>query len=297
MDALLSTRLPGLPEPRRGKVREVYDLGRNLLIVATDRLSAFDVVMANGVPDKGKVLTQMSNFWFDLLREVCPNHVLVTENASIQKSLPQPAPELNGRSVIVRKARPLPIECIARGYISGSLYKDYRRYGGSIHGLQLPDGLRESDRLPEPIFTPSTKAKTGHDENISFQKAADLVGRETAEKVRDWTLELYRRAREHALGCGLILADTKFEFGETDDGLVWIDEALTPDSSRFWDACQYRPGGPQPSYDKQFVRDYLEQIGWDKQPPGPTLPEAVVLKTREKYIQAFERITGRPFEG
>jgi len=297
MDALLSTCLPGLPEPRRGKVREVYDLGRNLLIVATDRLSAFDVVMANGVPDKGKVLTQMSNFWFDLLREVCPNHLLVTENASIQKSLPQPAPELNGRSVIVRKARPLPIECIARGYISGSLYKDYRRYGGSIHGLQLPDGLRESDRLPEPIFTPSTKAKTGHDENISFQKAADLVGRETAEKVRDWTLELYRRAREHALGCGLILADTKFEFGETDDGLVWIDEALTPDSSRFWDACQYRPGGPQPSYDKQFVRDYLEQIGWDKQPPGPTLPEAVVLKTREKYIQAFERITGRPFEG
>jgi phosphoribosylaminoimidazole-succinocarboxamide synthase len=297
MDALLSTRLPGLPEPRRGKVREVYDLGRNLLIVATDRLSAFDVVMANGVPDKGKVLTQMSNFWFHLLREVCPNHLLVTENASIQKSLPQPAPELNGRSVIVRKARPLPIECIARGYISGSLYKDYRRYGGSIHGLQLPDGLRESDRLPEPIFTPSTKAQTGHDENISFQKAADLVGRETAEKVRDWTLELYRRAREHALGCGLILADTKFEFGETDDGLVWIDEALTPDSSRFWDACQYRPGGPQPSYDKQFVRDYLEQIGWDKQPPGPTLPEAVVLKTREKYIQAFERITGRPFEG
>jgi len=297
MDALLSTRLPGLPEPRRGKVREVYDLGRNLLIVATDRLSAFDVVMANGVPDKGKVLTQMSNFWFDLLREVCPNHVLVTENASIQRSLPQPAPELNGRSVIVRKARPLPIECIARGYISGSLYKDYRRYGGNIHGLQLPDGLRESDRLPEPIFTPSTKAQTGHDENISFQKAADLVGRETAEKVRDWTLELYRRAREHALGCGLILADTKFEFGETDDGLVWIDEALTPDSSRFWDACQYRPGGPQPSYDKQFVRDYLEQIGWDKQPPGPTLPEAVVLKTREKYIQAFERITGRPFEG
>jgi len=297
MDALLSTRLPGLPEPRRGKVREVYDLGRNLLIVATDRLSAFDVVMANGVPDKGKVLTQMSNFWFQLLQEVCPNHVLVTENASIQKSLPQPAPELNGRSVIVRKARPLPIECIARGYISGSLYKDYRRYGGNIHGLQLPDGLRESDRLPEPIFTPSTKAKTGHDENISFQKAADLVGRETAEKVRDWTLELYRRAREHALGCGLILADTKFEFGEADDGLVWIDEALTPDSSRFWDACQYRPGGPQPSYDKQFVRDYLEQIGWDKQPPGPTLPEAVVLKTREKYIQAFERITGRPFEG
>ncbi|MFN3683100.1 MAG: phosphoribosylaminoimidazolesuccinocarboxamide synthase [Fimbriimonadaceae bacterium] len=297
MDALLSTCLPGLPGPRRGKVREVYDLGRTLLVVATDRLSAFDVVMANGVPDKGKLLTQMSNFWFELLKDVCPNHLLVTENATIQKSLPQPAPELNGRSVIVRKARPLPIECIARGYISGSLYKDYRRYGGDIHGLRLPEGLRESDRLPEPIFTPSTKAQSGHDENISFQKAVDLVGWETAEKVRDWTLELYRRAREHAQGCGLILADTKFEFGETDDGLIWIDEALTPDSSRFWDASQYRPGGPQPSYDKQFVRDYLEQIGWDKQPPGPSLPESVILKTREKYIQAFERITGRPFEG
>ncbi|MCX7800362.1 MAG: phosphoribosylaminoimidazolesuccinocarboxamide synthase [Fimbriimonadales bacterium] len=297
MDALLSTSLPGLPPPRRGKVREVYDLGRALLIVATDRLSAFDVVMANGVPGKGKILTQMSNFWFELLGDVCPHHVLVTENASIQKSLPQPAPELNGRSVVVRKAKPLPIECIARGYISGSLYKDYVRFGRELHGLVLPEGLRESDRLPEPVFTPSTKAASGHDESISFQKAVDLVGREIAEKVRDWTLELYRRAREHAMECGLILADTKFEFGETEDGLLWIDEALTPDSSRFWEASQYRPGGPQPSYDKQFVRDYLEEIGWDKQPPGPALPESVIARTREKYVQAFERITGRPFAG
>lgn len=295
MSALLSTSIAGLPEPRKGKVREVYDLGDRLLIVATDRISAFDVIMANGIPDKGKILNQMSAFWFSLLGESCPNHVLSTDDDKIQAMLPQPQNELRGRTTLAKKAQPLPIECIARGYITGSLYKDYRSQGGAIHGLNLPSGLVDSDRLPELIFTPATKAQSGHDENISFQQAADLVGLEVATKARDWTLDLYSKAATHAENVGIILADTKFEFGMTEDGLIWIDEALTPDSSRFWDATQYQPGKSQASYDKQFVRDYLETLSWDKRPPGPTLPDEVVIQTRTKYIEAFERLTGTVF--
>jgi len=293
MAELLTSSIPGLPEPRKGKVREVYDLGNELLIVATDRISAFDVVMANGVPDKGAVLTQMSNFWFEMLAEIAPNHIVSSDDDEIAKRIPGEHPELRGRSVIAKKAKPLEIECIARGYISGSLYKEYKKSGGSVHGLNLPDGLLESDKLPEPLFTPSSKAQTGHDENISFAQACDVVGREVAEKVRDWTLAIYTKAAEYAASKGIILADTKFEFGLTDDGLIWIDEALTPDSSRFWDAKLYKPGGAQPSFDKQFVRDYLETIDWDKRPPGPRLPDDVVARTREKYLEAFRLLTGR----
>lgn len=293
MSELLHTALEGLPAPRIGKVREVYDLGDELLLIATDRISAFDVVMANGIPDKGKILNQMSTFWFGLLADVCPNHLITTNPAEIQKRLEKPHPELAGRSTLGRKAKPLTIECVARGYISGSLFKEYKAQGPDVHGLALPSGLVDSDRLPEPIFTPATKAEEGHDENISFARAVDMVGRETAEKVRDWTLALYQKGVEHCAKHGIILADTKFEFGETPDGIILIDEALTPDSSRFWDAAVYSPGKAQPSYDKQFVRDYLESTGWNKQPPGPVLPDDVVAKTREKYLDAFRLITGQ----
>lgn len=266
-----------------------------MLIVATDRISAFDVVMANGIPDKGKILNQMSAFWFSLLGDVCPNHILSVDDMEIQARLSHPQPELAGRTTLAKKAKPLTIECVARGYISGSLYKEYRMQGPSVHGLDLPDGLVDSSPLPEPIFTPATKAQEGHDENISFPEACDRVGWETATLVRDWTLELYGRAVEHALTKGLILADTKFEFGETDDGIILIDEALTPDSSRFWDASQYEPGHAQPSYDKQYVRDYLETLNWNKQPPGPVLPPEVVANTRAKYVAAYELVTGKQF--
>jgi phosphoribosylaminoimidazole-succinocarboxamide synthase len=296
MPELLHTALLDLPAPRIGKVREVYDLGDELLIVATDRISAFDVVMANGIPDKGRILNQMSAFWFEKLAKVCPHHVVSIDDIEIAKRCPHPQPELAGRAMIAKKAQPLTIECVARGYISGSLYKEYRLNGGDIHGLDLPDGMSESSPLPQPIFTPATKAEMGHDENISFEQAVDRVGWEVAELVRDWTLELYSHAAEHALTKGLILADTKFEFGLTDDGIIWIDEALTPDSSRYWDASKYEPGHSQPSYDKQYVRDYLETLNWDKLPPGPTLPSEVVANTRSKYVQAFELITGHSFE-
>ncbi|HVT10642.1 MAG TPA: phosphoribosylaminoimidazolesuccinocarboxamide synthase [Fimbriimonadaceae bacterium] len=295
MAELLHTALPGLPPPRVGKVREVYDLGDELLIVATDRISAFDVVMANGIPDKGRILNQMSAFWFDRLGTVCPHHVISTDDSVIAGRLSSPQPELAGRSTLAKKALPLTIECVARGYISGSLFKEYRVQGGAVHGFGLPEGLLESGILPEPIFTPATKAAEGHDENISFARACDMVGREVAEQVRDWTLELYRQASRHCAEVGLILADTKFEFGLTADGVIWIDEALTPDSSRFWDTALYEPGHAQPSYDKQFVRDYLETLAWDKRPPGPVLPGDIVAKTRAKYVEAFERITGRQF--
>ena len=295
MPELLHTALLDLPAPRIGKVREVYDLGEEMLIVATDRISAFDVVMANGIPDKGCILNQMSAFWFDKLADVCPNHVISIDPAEIAARCPHPQPELAGRAMLAKKAKPLTIECVARGYISGSLFKEYRNLGGEVHELDLPDGLLESSPLPEPIFTPATKAEEGHDENISFNHAVDRVGWETAELVRDWTLELYNRAAEHALSKGLILADTKFEFGETDDGIILIDEALTPDSSRYWDASQYEPGHAQPSYDKQYVRDYLETLNWNKLPPGPTLPAEVVANTRAKYVQAYELVTGRRF--
>jgi phosphoribosylaminoimidazole-succinocarboxamide synthase len=292
MPALLHTSLPGLPPPRTGKVREVYDLGSDLLIVSTDRISAFDVIMANGIPDKGRVLNGMSAFWFGKLAHVCRHHLLAIDDSAVSERLGQDRPELQGRAMIARKAKPLPIECVARGYISGSLYKEYRKEGASVHGLGLPEGLRESDRLPEPIFSPATKAEEGHDQNLSWPQARDLVGVEVATQARDWTLELYRLAARHAESVGLILADTKFEFGLDDDGLLWIDEALTPDSSRYWDVSRYHPGASQPSYDKQYVRDFLETLDWDKRPPGPELPEDVVQNTRRLYLEAYRRITG-----
>ncbi|MFQ3586178.1 MAG: phosphoribosylaminoimidazolesuccinocarboxamide synthase [Fimbriimonadaceae bacterium] len=293
MPALMSTSLPDLPPPKVGKVREVYDLGDRLAIVATDRISAFDVVMANGIPDKGRVLTRMSAFWFERLADVCPNHVVSVDDRELSGLIPGWTPDLAGRTTLARKCRPLPVECVARGYICGSLLKAYQTEGPEVCGISLPPGMVESDRLPEPIFTPATKAETGHDENISFAQMVDIVGRDTAERLREWTLRLYALAARYAATRGILLADTKFEFGETDDGLVWIDEALTPDSSRFWPADAYQPGRSQPSYDKQFVRDYLESIGWDKNPPGPALPDDVVERTRAKYVEALERITGR----
>ncbi len=296
MPALLSSSIPGLPAPRHGKVRDVYDLGDAVLIVATDRISAFDVVMPNGIPDKGRILNRMSAFWFEFLRELGPNHVLSTDDRELADRVPGFQDALRGRSTLARKARPLTIECVARGYISGSLYKEYRVQGGSVHELGLPEGLIESQALPEPIFTPATKAEEGHDQNLSWRQAVDRVGREIAEQVRDWALALYAKASAHAASKGLILADTKFEFGETEDGLILIDEALTPDSSRYWEASKYRPGGAQPSYDKQFVRDFLESLGWNKMPPAPELPAEVVANTRAKYVEAFERITGTRFE-
>ncbi len=287
------THFAGLTPAARGKVRDIYDLGDKLLIVVTDRLSAFDVVLPTPIPDKGRVLTQLSLFWFNLLKDVIPNHVLSATDF--------PAPfdkhreELAGRSMVVRKTKPLPIECVARGYVSGSGWKDYRATG-KICGVALPAGLRESDRLPEPIFTPATKAASGHDENISFEQAATLIGKELAEKVRAVTLEIYRRAASYAEPRGIILADTKFEFGLLNNQLLWIDEALTPDSSRFWPAAEYNPGGPQPSFDKQFVRDYLERIRWPKTPPGPELPPEVVDATRAKYREAFRILAGRELD-
>ena len=287
------THFAGLTPAARGKVRDIYDLGDKLLIVATDRLSAFDVVLPTPIPDKGRVLTQLSLFWFNLLKDVIPNHVLSATDF--------PAPfdkhreELEGRSMVVRKTKPLPIECVARGYVSGSGWKDYRATG-KICGVALPAGLRESDQLPDPIFTPATKAASGHDENISFEQAAALIGKELAEKVRAVTLEIYRRAASYAEPRGIILADTKFEFGLLNNQLLWIDEALTPDSSRFWPAAEYNPGGPQPSFDKQFVRDYLERIRWPKTPPGPELPPEVVDATRAKYREAFHILAGRELD-
>jgi len=293
MRVLSETHFAGLLPAARGKVRDIYDLGGQLLIVATDRLSAFDVILPTPIPDKGRVLTQLSLFWFQLLKDVIPNHVL--------SAIEFPPPfdrfkdELTGRSMIVRKTQPLPIECVARGYVSGSGWKDYRTTG-KICGLQLPAGLRESDRLPEPIFTPATKAATGHDENISFEYAVSLIGKELAEKVRGVSLELYRRAAAYAEPRGVILADTKFEFGLLNNQLIWIDEALTPDSSRFWSAAQYSPGGPQASFDKQFVRDYLERMQWPKTPPGPELPPEVVEAPRAKYREAYRIMAGRELD-
>jgi phosphoribosylaminoimidazole-succinocarboxamide synthase len=293
MKVLRETQFAGLTPAARGKVRDIYDLGDKLLIVATDRLSAFDVILPTPIPDKGRVLTQLSLFWFNLLKDVVPNHVL--------SSTDFPAPfdkfkeDLAGRSMIVRKTQPLPIECVVRGYVSGSGWKDYRATG-KICGIALPPGLRESDRLPEPIFTPASKAATGHDENIPFDQAASLIGKDLAEKVRTVSLEIYRRAADYAEPRGVILADTKFEFGLLNNHLIWIDEALTPDSSRFWPAAQYNPGGPQPSFDKQFVRDYLERIQWPKTPPGPELPPEVVAATRAKYREAYRILAGRELD-
>jgi phosphoribosylaminoimidazole-succinocarboxamide synthase len=293
MKVLKETQFAGLVPSARGKVRDIYDLGGQLLIVATDRLSAFDVILPTPIPDKGRVLTQLSLFWFDLLKDVVPNHVLSA--TEFPASFDKFKDDLAGRSMIVRKTQPLPIECVVRGYVSGSAWKDYRATG-KICGIALPASLRESDRLPEPIFTPATKAATGHDENIPFEQAAALIGKELAEKVRGVSLEIYRRAAAYAEPRGVILADTKFEFGLLNNGLVWIDEALTPDSSRFWPGALYNPGGPQPSFDKQFVRDYLERIHWPKSPPGPELPAEVVAATRAKYREAFRILAGRELD-
>jgi phosphoribosylaminoimidazole-succinocarboxamide synthase len=293
MRVLRETQFAGLTPAVRGKVRDIYDLGDKLLIVATDRLSAFDVILPTPIPDKGRVLTQLSLFWFNLLKDAIPNHVL--SSTDFPPPFDTHMDDLAGRSMIVRKTQPLPIECVVRGYVSGSGWKDYRATG-KICGIALPAGLRESDRLPKPIFTPATKAATGHDENISFEQAASLIGKELAGKVRAISLEIYRRAAAYAEPRGVILADTKFEFGLLNGNLIWIDEALTPDSSRFWPAAQYNPGGPQPSFDKQFVRDYLERIQWPKTPPGPELPPEVVASTRAKYREAFRLLAGHELD-
>lgn len=284
------THFPDIPPMARGKVRDIYDLGNRLLIIATDRLSAFDVVLPTGIPDKGRVLTQLSLFWFDLLRDLTPNHVL--SGTELPPPFDAYRADLAGRTMLVRKTQPLPVECVVRGYLSGSGWKDYQ-VTGKLCGIELPAGLRESDRLPEPLFTPSTKALSGHDENISFERAAEIIGRPLAERVRAVSLEIYRRAAAYAQPRGVILADTKFEFGLLEGALIWIDEALTPDSSRFWPAAGYQPGRPQPSFDKQYVRDYLERIGWNKQPPGPELPGDVVAATQARYREAYRILTGR----
>jgi phosphoribosylaminoimidazole-succinocarboxamide synthase len=287
---IAQTNFPGLKLRGRGKVRDIYEVGDDrLLIVATDRLSAFDVVLPTPIPDKGHVLTQLSLFWFEKLADVVPHHVISADHFGGE--LAPYADLLEGRGMLVRRTEPVPIECVVRGYISGSGWKDYQKTGG-ICGIALPKGLRESDRLPEPIFTPSTKATTGHDENISFDETVARIGLPLAEKLRDTSLTLYRRAAEHAAARGIIIADTKFEFGLLGKELIWIDEALTPDSSRFWPAGEYEPGKAQPSFDKQYVRDYLERIGWNKLPPGPELPADVVTGTKNKYRESYQRITG-----
>jgi phosphoribosylaminoimidazole-succinocarboxamide synthase len=283
------TNFPGLTLLSRGKVRDLYEVAGNLLLVATDRLSAFDVVLPTPIPDKGRVLTQLSLFWFETLRNVVPNHVLSgSEFPAAAKPFLQ---QLEGRAMLCRKTQPLPIECVVRGYMAGSGWKDYRATGG-ICGIPLPQGLHESDRLPAPIFTPSTKATTGHDENITFDETVARIGGARAEQLRAVSLEIYRRAASYAEPRGILLADTKFEFGLIGDELIWIDEALTPDSSRFWPAAGYAPGQPQPSFDKQYVRDYLERIGWNKQPPGPELPAEVAAATQSKYREAYRLLAG-----
>jgi phosphoribosylaminoimidazole-succinocarboxamide synthase len=289
---VLDTNLSGLTLARRGKVRDVYDLGDQLLIVATDRISAFDYVLGSGIPDKGKVLTQLSAFWFDKMAGVTPHHLISIDVDEFPAVTKPHRDVLRGRTMLVRKTNPLPVECVARGYLSGSGWKEYGKTG-AVCGIGLPPGLKESDRLPKPIFTPATKAESGHDENISEAVAGDIVGKDLIAKLRDLTLTIYARGVEHAATCGIIIADTKFEFGLAGDKLLLIDEVLTPDSSRFWPKDQYKPGQGQPSFDKQFVRDYLERIGWNKQPPVPSLPDDVVMRTREKYIEAYKKLTGK----
>lgn len=296
-DTVLQLDLPGIKKLKSGKVREIFDLGDAFLFVASDRISAFDVVMPNGIPRKGEVLTQLSHFWFDQTEQLVPNHRL----AKAQDSFGVPAlagvpadlkAQLAKRSMIVKKAKPLAVECIVRGYLAGSGWKEYKK-SQTVCGIPLPTGLQESSELPEPIFTPSTKAETGHDENISFDEARKILGDDIANQARDLSLKIYKFARDYARQRGIIIADTKFEFGLHDGKLILIDEVLTPDSSRFWPADQYAPGKSQPSYDKQFVRDYLETLDWNKTPPGPTLPPDVVAKTTAKYLEAYERLTGR----
>jgi phosphoribosylaminoimidazole-succinocarboxamide synthase len=289
---LLQTDFPELTLHARGKVRDLYSLNGHLLFVATDRISAFDYVLATGIPEKGRVLTQLSLFWFDFLKGTVNNHLITARVEDYPAPLRKYADDLRGRSMLVTKAQMIDIECVARGYLSGSGWKEYQQ-NGSVCGIKLPAGLKESDKLPEPIFTPATKALSGHDENISFEEMAKRTGKDLAEKLRDLTLNIYQKAADYAAGRGIIIADTKFEFGHTEKGLILADEVLTPDSSRFWPADKYQPGRAQESYDKQFVRDYLEAIKWNKQPPAPALPPDVAQKTSEKYIQAYKVLAGR----
>jgi phosphoribosylaminoimidazole-succinocarboxamide synthase len=289
---ILSTELPGVELHARGKVRDVYRVDDRLLFIATDRISAFDYVLPSGIPDKGRVLTQLSIFWFDFLRDVIPTHFITADLQQYPEHLRQFADQLEGRSMLVKRAKMVEIECVARGYISGSGWKEYKT-NGTVCGIKLPAGLRESDKLPEPIFTPATKAQTGHDENVSFEHVVSLIGEDLAKRLRDLTLEIYSRAAKYAETKGIIIADTKFEFGFVGDQLVLGDEVLTPDSSRFWPADTYKPGGAQFSFDKQYVRDYLEEIRWNKTPPVPPLPDEVAAKTSEKYRQAYRVLTGR----
>jgi phosphoribosylaminoimidazole-succinocarboxamide synthase len=289
---ILQLDLPGVRKIKSGKVREIFDLGDALLFVATDRISAFDCVMPNGIPRKGEVLTQLSHFWFDRMAGIVPNHRLALANDPLPPNLQPHADKLAKRSMIVKKAEPLSIECVVRGYLAGSGWKEYRNRQ-TVCGIKLPEGLVESSELPQPIFTPATKATTGHDININFDEAAKLVGADIAEQCRATSLKIYSQARDYARQRGIIIADTKFEFGIFEGQLILIDEVLTPDSSRFWPADLYRPGASQPSFDKQFVRDYLETLDWDKTPPAPELPPQVVSQTQAKYLEAFKRLTGR----
>jgi phosphoribosylaminoimidazole-succinocarboxamide synthase len=290
---VLSLELPGIPKLRSGKVREVFDLGDSLLIVATDRISAFDCILPNAIPRKGEVLTRLSHFWFQKL-DFIPNHLVEAVPGWLPGKLKPWESQLAGRSMIVKKASPLSIECVVRGYLAGSGWKDYEKTGG-ICGHKLPAGLQLADKLPEPLFTPSTKAESGHDENISWNQCRAILGDDVAVRLREWSIDLYEHGRAYAAQRGIIIADTKFEFGIVDDEIVLIDECLTPDSSRFWPADEWQPGTNPPSFDKQFVRDYLETLSWNKQPPAPELPADVVAKTSEKYIDAYGRLTGLKF--
>lgn len=293
LPTLIQSEFTELTLLARGKVRDLYEVGSDLLLLATDRISAFDHVLGSGIPDKGEILTQMSVFWFDFLKDVVRNHLISTNVEEYPAALQPYAESLRGRSMYVRRAKMFPVECVVRGYLSGSGWKDYKATGG-VCGIPLPPGLKESDKLPEPLFTPASKSQGGeHDENVSFAQVIEQVGQQHAEKLRDLSLEIYSRAASHAASCGLILADTKFEFGMVDGEIILADEVLTPDSSRYWPADQYAPGGVQPSFDKQFVRDYLEEIHWNKQAPAPALPESVVLKTRGKYLEALRLVTGK----
>ena len=292
-NVLLQTDFSDLEMYASGKVRDIYRVdNEHLLFVATDRISAFDYVLASGIPDKGRVLTQLSLFWFDFLKDVISNHLVTADVKQYPAQLKSHENDLAGRSMLVVKADMVSVECVARGYLSGSGWKEYQK-NGTVCGIKLPAGLKESDKLPEPIFTPATKAVTGHDENISFEEMVKIVGREPSEKLRDLTLGIYKKAADYALTRGIIIADTKFEFGNTAKGLILADEVLTPDSSRFWPADKYKPGGAQPSYDKQYVRDYLESIKWDKKPPAPGLPPEVQANTSAKYVEAYRLLTGR----
>jgi phosphoribosylaminoimidazole-succinocarboxamide synthase len=291
-EPLLTLDLPGIRKLRSGKVRELFDLGDWLLMVATDRISAFDCILPTGIPRKGEVLTQISYFWFERFQSLIPNHLIQRAKDPLPAQLQPYAAKLKGRSMIVKKAKPLAIECVVRGYLAGSGWKEYHKRQ-TVCGIKLPGGLKESSELPQPIFTPSTKAEEGHDENITFEQASDIVGQELAWEVREKSLRLYDEARNYARECGIIIADTKFEFGIFEDKLILIDEVLTPDSSRFWPADRYQPGRGQPSFDKQFVRDYLESLPWKKTPPAPPLPPDITHKTQAKYLDAYERLTGK----